>query len=228
MTKMSGADIVLTCLERLGVDTVFGYPGGVVLPLYDKFPAHPKIRHILVRHEQGAGHAADGYARASGRLGVALATSGPGATNLVTAITNAHMDSVPTLFITGNVARNLLGRDGFQEADITGITMPIVKHNYLVMRAEDLAPAFAEAAYLAMSGRKGSVHIDIPKDVFLEEAEFVWPEQVTVRGYRIPGEASISDVQQAAAIINQAERPIIFAGHGILLSEATEELRTFA
>ena len=228
MTKMTGADIVLTCLERLGVDTVFGYPGGVVLPLYDKFPAHPKVRHILVRHEQGAGHAADGYARASGRLGVALATSGPGATNLVTAITNAHMDSVPTLFITGNVSRNLLGRDGFQEADITGITMPIVKHNYLVMRAEDLAPAFAEAAYLAMTGRKGSVHIDIPKDVFLEEAEFIWPEEVSVRGYRIPGEASVSDVQRAAAIINNAERPIIFAGHGILLGDATEELRAFA
>ena len=228
MTKMTGADIVLTCLERLGVDTVFGYPGGVVLPLYDRIPAHPKVRHILVRHEQGAGHAADGYARASGRLGVALATSGPGATNLVTAITNAHMDSVPTLFITGNVARNLLGRDGFQEADITGITMPIVKHNYLVMRAEDLAPAFAEAAYLAMTGRKGAVHIDIPKDVFLEEAEFVWPEQVSVRGYRVPGEASVADVQRAAAIINNAERPIIFAGHGVLLGDATEELRTFA
>src|SRR4029077_16564282 len=130
--KISGADIVLESLKRLGVDVIFGYPGGVVLPLYDRFPFHPEVRHILVRHEQGAGHAADGYARASGRLGVALATSGPGATNLMTAITNAHMDSVPTLFITGNVARSLLGKDGFQEADITGMTMPTVKHSYLV------------------------------------------------------------------------------------------------
>ncbi|MEX2373581.1 MAG: thiamine pyrophosphate-binding protein, partial [Dehalococcoidia bacterium] len=140
--RMSGADIVLESLKRLGVDTVFGYPGGAVLPLYDRMPAHPEVRHILVRHEQGGGHAADGYARASGRLGVAIGTSGPGATNLVTAIANAHMDSVPTLFITGNVMRALLGRDGFQEADITGITMPTVKHNYMVMRAQDIAPTF--------------------------------------------------------------------------------------
>ncbi|MSQ31585.1 MAG: biosynthetic-type acetolactate synthase large subunit [Dehalococcoidia bacterium] len=228
MTKMMGADIVLESLERLGVDTVFGYPGGVVLPLYDRFPAHPQIRHILVRHEQGAGHAADGYARASGRLGVALATSGPGATNLVTAITNAHMDSVPTLFITGNVGRNLLGKDGFQEADITGITMPIVKHNYLVMRAADLAYTFAEAAYIATTGRKGAVHIDIPKDVFLEQAEFAWPERISLRGYHPVTEGDHAAVERAAAAIDAAQRPIIFAGHGIILAEAAEELRAFA
>ncbi|MFA7249313.1 MAG: biosynthetic-type acetolactate synthase large subunit [Dehalococcoidia bacterium] len=228
MTMMSGAEIVLESLERLGVDTVFGYPGGVVLPLYDRFPAHPNIRHILVRHEQGAGHAADGYARASGRLGVALATSGPGATNLVTAITTAHMDSVPTLFITGNVGRELLGRDGFQEADITGITMPIVKHNYLVMRAADLAYTFAEAAYIATTGRKGAVHIDIPKDVFLEQAEFHWPERIEIRGYRPQSLGDAGLVEQAAEIINAAERPIIFAGHGIILGEASAELRAFA
>ena len=228
MTKMMGADIVLESLKRIGVDTLFGYPGGVVLPLYDRFPFHPEIRHILVRHEQGAGHAADGYARASGRLGVALATSGPGATNLVTAITNAHMDSVPTLFITGNVARNLLGRDGFQEADITGITMPTVKHSYLVMRAEDLALSFAEAAYIATTGRKGAVHIDIPKDVFLEVADFVWPERVSLRGYRPVSAATAAEIEPAAAVIDAAERPVIFAGHGVILSESAEELRAFA
>ena len=227
-TMMSGADIVLESLKQLGVDTVFGYPGGVVLPLYDRFPAHPEVRHILVRHEQGAGHAADGYARASGRLGVALATSGPGATNLVTAITTAHMDSVPTLFITGNVGRELLGRDGFQEADITGITMPTVKHNYLVMRAADLAYTFAEAAYIATTGRKGAVHIDIPKDVFLEQAEFNWPETISIRGYRPQTVGDSALIEEAARVIDAAERPIIFAGHGIILGDAANELKTFA
>ncbi|MCK9486175.1 MAG: biosynthetic-type acetolactate synthase large subunit [Dehalococcoidia bacterium] len=227
-TRMSGADIVLECLKRIQVDTVFGYPGGAVLPLYDRLPAHPEVRHILVRHEQAGGHAADGYARASGRIGVALGTSGPGATNLVTAIATAHIDSVPTLFITGNVPRALIGRDGFQEADITGITMPTVKHNYLVMRAEDIAPTFAEAAYLATTGRKGAVHIDIPKDVFLEETEFNWPDSVFLRGYRIPGAADPAEVARAAAIIDAAERPVIFAGHGIIQSDSADALRRFA
>ena len=226
--KMSGADIVLECLKRIGIDTVFGYPGGVVLPLYDRWPAHPEVRHVLVRHEQGGGHAADGYARASGRIGCALATSGPGATNLVTAIQNAMMDSVPTLFITGNVARNLIGKDGFQEADATGITTPCVKHNYLVMRTEDLAYTFAEAAYLATSGRPGPVHIDIPKDVFIDEAEFAWPESIAVRGYRVPGAAPAADVEAAARLIDEAERPLIIGGHGVILGGACEELRAFA
>ena len=226
--KLSGADIVLESLKRIGVDTIFGYPGGVVLPLYDRLPAHPEIRHILVRHEQGGGHAADGYARASGALGVALATSGPGATNLVTAIQNAMMDSVSTLFITGNVARNLLGKDGFQEADATGIIMPAVKHNYLVMRAQDLAYSFAEAAYIATTGRPGPVHIDIPKDVFLEEAEFDWPERISIRGYNIPGAADPELVRRAAELIDAAEQPLIIAGHGVILGDACEELRLFA
>ena len=226
--KLSGADIVLESLKRIGVDTVFGYPGGVVLPLYDRLPAHPEIHHILVRHEQGGGHAADGYARASGKLGVALATSGPGATNLVTAVQNAMMDSVPTLFITGNVARNLLGKDGFQEADATGILMSAVKHNYLVMRAEDLAYTFAEAAYIATTGRPGPVHIDIPKDVFLEQSEFEWPKQVSIRGYHIPGAADTELVRQAVEIIDAAERPLIIAGHGVILGRACDELRQFA
>ena len=225
--KMSGADIVLESLKRIGIDTVFGYPGGVVLPLYDRLPAHPEVRHILVRHEQGGGHAADAYARATGRLGCALATSGPGATNLVTAVQNAMMDSVPTLFITGNVARNMIGKDGFQEADATGILEPCVKHNYLVMRTEDLAYTFAEAAYLATTGRPGPVHIDIPKDVFIDEAEFEWPDEVTVRGYHIPGAAPQADIDEAARLINGAERPLIIAGHGVILGDASEELRTF-
>ncbi len=226
--RLSGADIVLECLKHIGTETVFGYPGGVVLPLYDRIPAHPEIHHILVRHEQAGGHAADGYARASGKLGVALATSGPGATNLVTSIQNAMMDSVPTLFITGNVARNLLGKDGFQEADATGIIMPTVKHNYLVMRAEDLAYTFAEAAHVATTGRPGPVHIDIPKDVFIEEADFEWPEEVSIRGYHPPGAADEELVSQAAAIIDSAERPIMIAGHGVILGKAWEELQAFA
>ena len=225
---LSGADIVLECLTYAGATTVFGYPGGVVLPLYDRLPAHPQVRHILVRHEQGGGHAADAYARATGELGVALATSGPGATNLVTAVQNAIMDSVPVLFLTGNVARNLIGRDGFQEADATGILMPAVKHNYLVMRAQDLAPTFAEAIYLATTGRPGPVHIDIPKDVFLEEAEFHWPERVHVRGYHVPGAAPEEEIRAAAERIDAAERPIILAGHGIVISRSSEELQAFA
>ena len=228
MTKMMGADIVLESLKRVGIDTVFGYPGGVVLPLYDRWPSHPEVRHILARHEQGAGHAAEGYAKASGRLGCALATSGPGATNLVTAITDAMMDSIPTLFITGNVARELLGRDGFQEADITGITMPITKHNYLVMRAEDIAPAIAEAAYIATTGRPGPVHVDIPKDVFLEEAEFEWPAEISIRGYRPSSRGNPAQVKRAAELIRRAERPIIIAGHGIIQGNATDELVEFA
>ncbi len=226
--KMSGADIVLESLKRLGVDVVFGYPGGVVLPLYDRLPAHPEVRHILVRHEQGGGHMAEGYAKASGRLGVALATSGPGATNLVTAIQDAMMDSLPTLFVTGNVARNLLGKDGFQEADITGITMPAVKHNYLVMRVEDIAYTFAEGAYIATTGRPGPVHIDIPKDVFIEETEFVWPEKVSIRGYKPATTGHPGQVKKAAEIIDAAERPIIIGGHGVILGNAHDELRRFA
>ncbi|MBG93037.1 MAG: acetolactate synthase, large subunit, biosynthetic type [Chloroflexi bacterium] len=228
MKKITGADIVLESLKKIGIDSVFGYPGGVVLPLYDRWPSHPEVRHILVRHEQGAGHAAEGYAKASGKLGCALATSGPGATNLVTAITDAMMDSIPVLFITGNVARNLLGRDGFQEADITGITMPITKHNYLVMRAEDIAPTFAEAAYIATTGRPGPVHIDIPKDVFIEEADFEWPEQISIRGYEPFPSINEEEVKNAVQLIRRAERPIIFAGHGIIQADASEELIEFA
>lgn len=226
--RMNGAQILLESLTREGVELIFGYPGGVVLPLYDRFPEFPQIKHVLVRHEQGAAHAADGWARASGRTGVCLATSGPGATNLVTGISTAMMDSVPMVVLTGNVARNLLGKDGFQEADITGITLPITKHNYLVMKASDIAYTVREAFHIAGTGRKGPVLIDIPKDVFTEEAEFHWPEKVIPRGYRPNTVGHSGQIKRAARLIDESERPIILAGHGVILSGAADALRAFA
>jgi len=226
--RLSGAQILLECLVREGVEIIYGYPGGVVLPLYDRFPQYPQIRHVLVRHEQGAAHAADGYARATGKVGVCLATSGPGATNLVTGICTAMMDSVPMVAITGNVARNLLGRDGFQEADITGITLPITKHNYLVMEAKDIAATVREAFYIASTGRPGPVLIDIPKDVFIEEAEFHWPEQVSLRGYKPTLDGHPGQIKKAAKLIDNAKRPVILAGHGVIASGGAPELRALA
>jgi len=225
--KMTGAQILLECLKREGVDLIFGYPGGVVLPLYDTFPQYPEIRHILVRHEQGAAHMADGYARASGKVGVCLATSGPGATNLVTGICTAMMDSIPMVALTGNVARTLLGRDGFQEADITGITMPITKHNYLVMKASEIAEAVREAFYIANTGRKGPVLVDIPKDVFIEEAEFHWPEQVAIRSYRPTTQGHKGQIKRAAKLIDDSKKPIVLAGQGVIWSGAGPELKAF-
>ena len=226
--KRNGAQILLESLVREGVDVIYGYPGGVVLPLYDRFPEFPALKHVLVRHEQGAAHAADGYARASGKTGVCLGTSGPGATNLVTGICNAMMDSVPMVVLTGNVSRDLLGRDGFQEADIAGITTPITKHNYLVMQASEIAQTVREAFYIASTGRKGPVHIDIPKDVFLEEAEFEWPEQVNLRSYRPTYSGHTGQIKRAAKLLNQAQRPVILAGQGVIWSGATEELQHLA
>ncbi|MGK2966840.1 MAG: biosynthetic-type acetolactate synthase large subunit [Tepidiformaceae bacterium] len=226
--RMTGAQILLECLRREGVDTIFGYPGGVVLPLYDTLPQFPDIKHVFVRHEQGAAHMADGYARASGRVGVCLGTSGPGATNLVTGIATAFLDSTPVLAITGNVARTLLGRDGFQEADITGITLPITKHNYLVMRAEDIAHSVREAIHICRTGRPGPVLVDIPKDVFQEEAEFEWPEQINLRGYRPTEEGHPGMIRRAAELIDEAERPIIISGHGVIWGDAQEELVALA
>ncbi len=226
--RLNGAQILLECLVREGVEIIYGYPGGVVLPLYDTFPQYPQIKHVLVRHEQGGAHAADGYARASGKVGVCLGTSGPGATNLVTGICTAMMDSVPMVVITGNVARNLLGRDGFQEADITGITLPIVKHNYLVMKASEIATVVREAFHIASTGRPGPVHIDIPKDVFIEEAEFHWPEKVELRSYRPTTQGHMGQVKRAAKLIDEAKRPVILAGHGVIWSGAEAELRTLA
>ena len=223
--KLSGAEIVCESLLKEGVDIVFGLPGGAVLPLYGAMAKYPALRHVLVRHEQAASMAADGYARATGRVGVCSATSGPGATNLVTGIATAQMDSVPMVAITGQVPRGAIGRDAFQETDVTGITLPITKHNFLVMEVEDVAPAIKEAFHIARTGRPGPVLVDIPKDVLQDlRTEFVWPDQPNLPGYHPPGEAPMNQVAQAAALINSAERPVIMAGHGVLISQAYNEL----
>lgn len=226
--KRTGAQIVWEVLVREGVEVVFGYPGGANLPIYDAMLDYP-VRHVLVRHEQGAAHMADGYARASGKVGVALATSGPGATNLVTGIATAMMDSSPTVFITGQVASHLIGYDAFQETDVTGITLPITKHNYLVTRVEDVGPVLREAFYIARTGRPGPVLVDIAKDAQQNSTDWTYdPKPIQLRGYRpyrIPDRARIA---QAAQLIREAKRPLILAGRGVLLSRATEELRAFA
>jgi acetolactate synthase-1/2/3 large subunit len=219
---MTGAQAVLECLKREGVDVVFGLPGGVLLPLYDAI-YNADIRHILVRHEQGAAHMADGYARATGKVGVCIATSGPGATNLVTGIATAYMDSVPMVAITGQVNTFLIGKDAFQEADITGITLPITKHNYLLRSAKDIPRVFREAFYIARSGRPGPVLIDLPRDVTVEEMEFNWPE-VNLPGYHPSIKAHEMQIKKAAKALMEAERPVIYAGGGVKLAEAHREL----
>lgn len=226
--KKTGAQILCESLVREGVEVIFGFPGGVVLPLYDTLPQYPKIRHILVRHEQGAAHAADGYARATGKAGVCLATSGPGATNLVTGIANACLDSSPMVAITGQVARPFIGKDAFQEIDITGITLPITKHNYLVLDAKELAKVVKEAFYIAQTGRPGPVLIDIPRDVFQQEAEFVYPDKVNLPGYKPTLFGHPAQIKRAAETINTAERPVIIAGRGVIISKAFAELRELA
>jgi acetolactate synthase-1/2/3 large subunit len=225
--KMKGAAILWECLTREGVDLVFGYPGGANMPIYDAMLNYP-VHHVLVRHEQGAAHMADGFARASGKVGLAMATSGPGATNLVTGIATAMMDSSPVVFITGQVHAHLIGGDAFQEVDVTGITLPITKHNYLVTRASEIATTVREAFYIARSGRPGPVLIDICKNAQVEETEFIFPEQIMLRGYRPPTHAPVDDLEKAAELINKAQRPVILAGHGVLISGAVEELRAFA
>jgi len=224
--KQRGAHIIWSCLVEQGVDTVFGYPGGAILPAYDALLDHP-IRHVLVRHEQGATHMADGYARASGRVGVALATSGPGATNLVTGIATAMMDSIPLVCITGQVPEALLGSDAFQETDITGITLPITKHNYLVTRAADIAPTLREAFRLATSGRPGPVLVDITKNAQQEEADWEPRTGVEEKPAAAPKTAA-SALDQATALLAAAKRPVILAGHGILKSGAMAEVLTLA
>jgi acetolactate synthase I/II/III large subunit len=218
--KRTGAQILWECLVREGIDTVFGYPGGAILPAYDAMLDFP-IRHILVRHEQGATHMADGYARASGKVGVAIATSGPGATNMVTGIATAMMDSVPIVCITGQVGSKLIGSDGFQETDITGVTLPITKHNYLVTRAQDIGPAVREAFHIAASGRPGPVLIDITKDAQQTSCEFDWDAAAPKPHARPEPVVSSASVARALELINSAERPLILAGHGIILSNAT-------
>ncbi|MCY3692394.1 MAG: biosynthetic-type acetolactate synthase large subunit [Chloroflexota bacterium] len=227
--EMTGAEIICESLLREGVDTIFGLPGGAVLPFYGALSGYPQLRHILVRHEQAAAMAADGYARATGKVGVCSATSGPGATNLVTGLASAQMDSVPIVCITGQVPRPAIGRDAFQETDITGITLPVTKHNYLVMDVRDIAPVIKEAFYIARTGRPGPVLIDVPKDVLAgDKIEFEWPESIDLPGYEPPGEPDPRQIAAAANLINEAERPVILAGHGVLISRAWEELRALA
>lgn len=225
--KKSGAQIFVDCLKEQGVDTIFGYPGGAVLPIYDAL-YESDIRHILTRHEQGAAHAADGYARATGRPGVCLATSGPGATNLVTGIANAYMDSVPLVAFTGQVVTSQLGKDSFQEADITGITMPITKHNYIVKDVRDLARVIREAFYIATTGRPGPVLVDIPRDVSGAQIEYQDPGPVNLPGYRVVTEPPEEDIRRAVELITRSERPVIYAGGGVVNSGAHLELRRFA
>jgi len=224
----TGAQIIWECLVHEGVNTVFGYPGGAILPAYDAMLDYP-VRHVLVRHEQGATHMADGYARAGGGVGVAMATSGPGATNMVTGIATAMMDSVPMVCITGQVPSKLIGYDAFQETDITGITLPITKHSYLVTRIEDIMPAMKEAFHLAKSGRPGPVLVDITKDAQQAKMEFAWDDTpVKLRGYRPQLGAAKSELMKAAELIRASKKPVILAGQGILQSGAMREVRAFA
>ena len=223
--KLNGSEIVCESLLQEGVDVLFGLPGGAVLPLYWALSKYPQLRHVLVRHEQAAAMAADGYARATGKVGVCTATSGPGATNLVTGIATAQMDSIPIVAITGQVPRAAIGTDAFQETDVTGITLPITKHNFLVMEVTDVAPAIKEAFHIARTGRPGPVLVDIPKDVLLDlRTEFVWPDKPNLPGYNPPGDAPMEQVAKAAELINRAERPVILAGHGVLISHAYDLL----
>jgi acetolactate synthase-1/2/3 large subunit len=226
--KLTGAQIICESLAKEGVDVIFGFPGGSLLPFYDTLPQYPLLRHILVRHEQGAAHAADGYARASGRAGVCCATSGPGATNLVTGIANAYLDSSPVIALTGQVARPFIGKDAFQEIDITGITLPITKHNYVVMSAAEMAGVVKEAFHIATTGRPGPVLIDVPRDVFVEEAEFHYPARVDLPGYKPVIRGHSAQIKKAARLVNEAQRPIIISGRGVVISRAYEELRELA
>jgi acetolactate synthase-1/2/3 large subunit len=224
--KLSGAQIFFECLKAEGVDTIFGFPGGAVIDLYDEMDKH-KVRHILVRHEQGAIHMADGYARATGKVGVCLVTSGPGATNTVTGVATAYMDSIPVVIFTGQVPTHLIGNDAFQEVDIIGITRPCTKHNYLVKDVADLARIIREAFYLASSGRPGPVLVDLPKDVMSTKTEFKYPKKVALRGYKPTYEAHMGQIKRAYDEIATAKRPVIYAGGGVIHSNAAKELRQF-
>ena len=222
--KRIGAEILIECLKEQGVDTVFGYPGGCVLDIYDALYRDGSIRHVITAHEQGAAHAADGYARTTGKVGVVIATSGPGATNLVTGIATAFMDSIPVVAVTGNVGANFLGRDSFQEVDISGITMPITKHNFIVKNADDLADTMRAAFRIANSGRKGPVLVDILKNVQIQEAEYTPAKPVLTPTKPVP----VSAVQAASDALNGAKKPLIMAGGGVIASGASEELLSLA
>ena len=222
--KLTGAQIFFECLKAEGVEVVFGLPGGAVIDIYDEMPKH-NIRHILVRHEQGATHMADGYARATGKVGVCLVTSGPGATNTVTGIATAYCDSIPIVVFTGQVPTPLIGNDAFQEADIVGITRPCTKHNYLVKDVRDLARVIREAFFLARSGRPGPVLVDLPKDVIASKVEFKYPKNITMKGYKPTTEAHMGQIKRAYAAIAKSKRPVIYAGGGVILSNAAKELK---
>jgi acetolactate synthase-1/2/3 large subunit len=226
--ELTGAQAILECLKKEGVKTIFGYPGGAVLPLYDALYYEKDIKHILVRHEQGAAHAADGFARATGQVGVCVATSGPGATNLVTGIATAYMDSIPVVAITGQVGTAFLGRDSFQEADITGITIPITKHNYLIKDTKDIPRIFKEAFYIARTGRPGPVLIDIPKDIQMHKLDFKYPETISIPSYKPKYEGHPKQIAAAAKAIASSKRPVIYAGGGVIASGAAKELTELA
>lgn len=226
--RMTGAQAIVRSLEELGADVVFGLPGGAVLPLYDPIYSSTKMRHVLVRHEQGAGHAATGYAQVSGKVGVCIATSGPGATNLVTPIADANLDSVPMVAITGQVGHTLLGTDAFQEADIRGITLPVTKHNFMVTDPNDIPAALAEAFYVASTGRPGAVLVDVPKDIQNAEMDFVWPPKINLPGYRPVTTPHARQIEEAVRLISQAKQPVFYIGGGVIKANAHKELKEFA
>ncbi|OHV05730.1 acetolactate synthase large subunit [Mycobacterium talmoniae] len=226
--QMTGAQSVIRSLEELDVEVIFGIPGGAVLPVYDPLFDSQKLRHVLVRHEQGAGHAASGYAHATGKVGVCMATSGPGATNLVTPLADAQMDSIPVVAITGQVGRQLIGTDAFQEADISGITMPITKHNFLVSRGDDIPRVIAEAFHIASSGRPGAVLVDIPKDVLQGQCTFAWPPKLDLPGYKPNTKPHNRQVREAAKLIAASRRPVLYVGGGVIRGEACEQLHELA
>ena len=226
--KLSGARIFLECLKREGVDLVFGLPGGAVLPIYDALYDFEGLRHILVRQEAAAGHAAEGYARTTGRVGVCLVTSGPAATNLVTALQDATMDSIPIVAFTGQVPTHLIGNDAFQEADNVGITRPCTKHNFLVKDGKDLPAIIREAFYIASTGRPGPVHVDLPKDILVKETEFVWPETVSLRSYNPTYDGHPGQIKKAARLMVRARRPVLYVGGGAISSDAHAELLRLA
>jgi acetolactate synthase-1/2/3 large subunit len=226
--KMTGAQILIRSLIEENVEVIFGIPGGSIIPVFDQLYDTEELKFILTRHEQGAAHAADGYARATGKVGVCMATSGPGATNLVTGIATAYMDSVPIVAITGQVKTHLIGNDAFQEADVIGITRPITKHNYLVKDVKDLSQAVKEAFHIASTGRPGPVVIDLPVDVTLQEAEFKYPKKVNIRGYRPTYKGHPGQIKRAARVISESKRPVLYVGGGIIASGAHEELKDLA
>jgi len=227
-TKMTGAQIIVEALKREGVDIIFGYPGGAVIDIYDELYRTPEIKHVLVRHEQGATHAADGLARSTGKVGVCLVTSGPGATNTVTGIATAYMDSIPLVVLTGQVPTKLIGNDAFQEVDITGITRPCTKHNFLVKRVEDLAWTLKAAFHIARTGRPGPVLVDLPKDVQQAKTEFVWPEEIKLRSYNPVYEPHRKQVEKAYRLLEASTRPVLLVGGGVISSGAHEEVRELA